>query len=69
MLAQSDLEAASSARALAAAYDLIVFPGHHEYVTTREYDLVEGYREPRRQPHVPLREQLLLAGRAGAASS
>ncbi len=44
MLAQSDLESASSARALAAAYDLIVFPGHHEYVTAREYDLVEGYR-------------------------
>ena len=31
--------------ALAKAYDLIVFPGHHEYVTTREYDLVEGYRD------------------------
>jgi hypothetical protein len=35
---------APSARVLAAKYDLIVFPGHHEYVTTREYDLVEGYR-------------------------
>jgi hypothetical protein len=44
MLSQSDLEATASARVLAAAYDLIVFPGHHEYVTTREYDLVEGYR-------------------------
>jgi len=44
VLAQSDLESAPSPRALAAAYDLIVFPGHHEYVTTREYDLVEGYR-------------------------
>ena len=44
-LAQSDLEAAPSAAALAKAYDLIVFPGHHEYVTTREYDLVEGYRD------------------------
>jgi hypothetical protein len=44
VLAQSDLESAASARALATAYDLIVFPGHHEYVTTREYDLVEGYR-------------------------
>jgi hypothetical protein len=44
VLAQSDLERAPSAAALAAAYDLIVFPGHHEYVTTREYDLVEGYR-------------------------
>ena len=45
VLAQSDLEAAPSARALAAAYDLIVFPGHHEYVTKREYDLVEDYRD------------------------
>jgi hypothetical protein len=45
MLSQSDLEAVPSSRNLAAAYDLIVFPGHHEYVTTREYDLVEGYRD------------------------
>ena len=44
-LAQSDLEAAPSAAALARAYDLIVFPGHHEYVTTREYDVIEGYRD------------------------
>ncbi len=44
VLAQSDLESATSPRALAAAYDLIVFPGHHEYVTTREYDLIEDYR-------------------------
>lgn len=43
-LAQSDLEAAAGPRALAAAYDLLVFPGHHEYVTKREYDQVEGYR-------------------------
>ena len=26
-------------------YNLIVFAGHHEYVTSREYDLVEGYRD------------------------
>jgi hypothetical protein len=45
MLSQPDLEGAANSRALAAAYDLIVFPGHHEYVTTREYDLVEGYRD------------------------
>ena len=45
MLAQSDLEAAAGSSTLANAYDLIVFPGHHEYVTTREYDLVEGYRD------------------------
>ena len=28
-----------------AAYDLIVFPGHHEYVTEREYDAVERFRD------------------------
>ena len=44
-LAQADLEAAKSGAALATAYDLIVFPGHHEYVTTREYNLVERYRD------------------------
>jgi hypothetical protein len=45
VLAQSDLESAASARGLAAAYDMIVFPGHHEYVTKREYDLLEGFRD------------------------
>jgi hypothetical protein len=44
VLSQADLEAASSSRALARAYRLIVFPGHHEYVTTREYDRIQGYR-------------------------
>jgi hypothetical protein len=44
VLAQSDLESAS-ARRLRAAYDLIVFPGHHEYVTSREYDAIEGFRD------------------------
>ena len=27
------------------AYDLIVFPGHTEYVTQRLYDLMQGYRD------------------------
>jgi hypothetical protein len=45
VLSQSDLESAAGPRALAAAYQLIVFPGHHEYVTRREYDLVEGFRD------------------------
>jgi len=44
VLSQWDLEHVSSTRALRRAYDLIVFAGHHEYVTTREYDLVERYR-------------------------
>lgn len=45
VLAQSDLEAAPSSRALAAAYDLIVFPGHHEYVTDAEFDAVARFRD------------------------
>ena len=34
----------TSARRLARLYDLIVFPGHEEYVTTHEYNLIAGYR-------------------------
>jgi hypothetical protein len=44
VLSDGDLGAAPSGTALARAYDLLVFPGHHEYVTTREYNLVERYR-------------------------
>jgi N,N-dimethylformamidase beta subunit-like protein len=44
-LSDSDLDGARSGDALADAYDLIVFPGHHEYVTTHEYDVVERYRD------------------------
>jgi hypothetical protein len=44
-LAQADLNQLRGGRALAAAYDLIVFPGHHEYVTEREYDAVEEFRD------------------------
>jgi len=44
-LADTDLDGARSARALADAYDLILFPGHHEYVTAREYELIRGYRD------------------------
>ena len=45
VLSQSDLEASASGLQLARAYDLIVFPGHHEYVTTHEYDLVREFRD------------------------
>ncbi len=44
-LSDDDLERFGSARELAAAYDLIVFPGHAEYVTERAYDLVGRYRD------------------------
>jgi hypothetical protein len=43
--ADEDLERFPTASALRAAYDLIVFPGHTEYVTTRVFDLVAGYRD------------------------
>jgi hypothetical protein len=45
VLSEEDLEAVASGRDLAELYDLIVFPGHTEYVTTHEYDLVEQYRD------------------------
>jgi N,N-dimethylformamidase beta subunit-like protein len=43
-LADNDLERATGAE-LAAVYDLIVFPGHTEYVTEREYDHVKRFRD------------------------
>jgi hypothetical protein len=43
-LSDDDLAAFRSGDALAAAYDLVVFPGHAEYVTGHEYDVVERYR-------------------------
>ncbi|MGE5689438.1 MAG: N,N-dimethylformamidase beta subunit family domain-containing protein [Pseudomonadota bacterium] len=43
MLAQEDVEQVSGDR-LASLYDLIVFPGHHEYATEREYDAIVRYR-------------------------
>jgi hypothetical protein len=42
-LAQSDV-ARTNGRTLAAAYGLLIFSGHHEYVTSREYDAVVGFR-------------------------
>ena len=44
-LSQWDLEQVASSDVLAREYDLIVFAGHHEYVTAKEYDLVEGFRD------------------------
>ena len=42
-LAESDLDDLSGDD-LAHDYDLVVYPGHSEYVTTHEYDAVERYR-------------------------
>ena len=44
-LGRRPLRRSGAATQLARAYDLIVFPGHHEYVTTHEYDVVRRYRD------------------------
>jgi hypothetical protein len=40
-----DLERFVSGARLAAAYDLVVFPGHEEYVTPHVYKLITDYRD------------------------
>jgi hypothetical protein len=42
--ADEDLDAFSTS-ALRKAYDLMIFPGHTEYVSAHTYTLVEGYRD------------------------
>jgi hypothetical protein len=44
-LSDADLNEAPSGRDLARSYNLIVFSGHHEYVTDHEYDVVKRYRD------------------------
>lgn len=44
-LAEEDLERFRNGRVLRDHYDLVVFSGHSEYVTTRMYDIVERYRD------------------------
>ncbi len=45
MMSDEDLELFATPADLRAAYDLLVFPGHTEYVTGRVYDLVEAFRD------------------------
>jgi hypothetical protein len=45
VLTESDLEEIRTAEELIALYDFVIFPGHTEYVTRHEYDLVRNYRE------------------------
>jgi hypothetical protein len=45
VLSEQDLQQIGSGRDLASLYSLVVFPGHTEYVTTHEYDLIEQYRD------------------------
>jgi hypothetical protein len=44
IISDAELKNISSGRALRDAYSLLIFSGHHEYVTTHEYDVVEQYR-------------------------
>ena len=45
ILTETDLESIRTAEELIARYDLVVFPGHTEYVTRHEYDLIRNYRD------------------------
>lgn len=44
-LTDDDLDSLPSGDALARAYDLVIFPGHEEYVTEHELDVVTRYRD------------------------
>ena len=44
-ITETDLEGVRRAEDLIVRYDLIVFPGHTEYVTRHEYDLIRNYRD------------------------
>ena len=44
-LSDAELRAVPDGRVLADAYTLMIFEGHHEYVTTHEYDVVTQYRD------------------------
>jgi hypothetical protein len=45
LLADDDLEAVASGDELRALYDLVVFPGHSEYMTEHAYDIAERFRD------------------------
>ena len=44
-LSETDLELMPDGDTLARLYDLVIFPGHTEYVTTHEYDVVQRFRD------------------------
>jgi hypothetical protein len=45
IITETDLESIRTAEELIARYDFVVFPGHTEYVTRHEYDLIQNYRD------------------------
>jgi hypothetical protein len=44
-ISDSDFDQIANGDDLARAYDLVVFEGHEEYVTSHEYDVVQRYRD------------------------
>jgi hypothetical protein len=44
-LSDRELKMVRDGAELARAYDLLIFEGHHEYVTTHEYDVVTNFRD------------------------
>jgi hypothetical protein len=45
IITETDLESIRTAEELISHYDFVVFPGHTEYVTRHEYDLMRNYRD------------------------
>src|SRR5688500_2647617 len=45
ILTETDLESIRTAEELIRLYDFVIFPGHTEYVTRHEYDLIRNYRD------------------------
>ncbi len=45
ILTETELESIRTAEELIRLYDFVVFPGHTEYVTRHEYDLIRNYRD------------------------
>ena len=44
-ITETDLESIRTAEELIRLYDFVLFPGHTEYVTRHEYDLIRNYRD------------------------
>lgn len=45
ILTETDLQSIPTSEELIRLYDFVVFPGHTEYVTRHEYDLIQHYRD------------------------
>jgi hypothetical protein len=45
VLADDDLDRVRTGQQLARLYDLVIFPGHEEYVSAHMYDVVQSYRD------------------------